>query len=388
MWLLLLAWTSLHHAQRLSEGSDLQSISTIYERASIAWWERRDIYDPPPSHHGFLYLPVSAVAYTPFTVGPVVVRDLSERLVFGLVLVLGLAAFARIGDPRRSGARFLLLTLATIPHTLLNLRQGQMNLVLTGAMLLAMAALATRCWGWAAAALAFGLAMKPLAAVFLLVVGAVYPRTVRGLVVGVAVVFLLPFAFGPPEYAAEQLGDFFRKMQATSAPTSSYYDLRGLLETGLGVVPSPAAMTVMRLLAALGVLGTALLVRRRYDLEHAAPYLYCLCVGYIMLFNPKNEDPTYLLLGPAVGYVAAQLALAERRHVPALLLLAVSALTALSYELLGGRRYWFRPALVIVFLAFVLVRILRPPPPERASASPAPGPDPGPGSAAFRDLTS
>jgi hypothetical protein len=329
----------------------------VYEQASAAWWERESLYRPF-NDRGFLYLPHAAVLYTPFARGDLVVRHVAVRSAFLILFVAGLACLAGVGDRLRRGARFLLLTLASLPLVVQSMRQGQMNLPMVGAMLLGTAALATGRFGWAAAALTLAVVFKPIAAPLLLLAGAVFFRPLAArLLVALAVAFALPFLTGPPAYVWAQYEEMVHKLTFASAPPTMYYDVRGLLETGLGLVLPTSVLTVVRGLAALGVLALGLWVRRRADAERTALLLYVLAACYLMLFNPKTEDPTYAVLGPAIGLALVEAwALGRPRPEQALLLLLPLPI-ALSWELFGGRAYWFRPALAALFLVYVLIRL-------------------------------
>jgi hypothetical protein len=344
-------------ARSVAKDPTYQVSNDVYEQASAAWWERESLYRPF-NDRGFLYLPHAAVLYTPFARGDAVVRHVAVRSAFAILLVAGLACLSGVGDRRRRGARFLLLTLACLPLAVQNLRQGQMNLPMVGAMLLSTAALATGRWGWAAAALTLAVLFKPIAAPLLLLAGAVFFRPLAArLLVGLVIAFALPFLAGPPAYVWEQYGDLARKLAFANAPPTLYYDLRGLLEDGLGVVLPTWVLTLLRLAAALGVLALGLWVRRRRGPQRAALALYVLAACYLMLFNPKTEDPTYLVLGAAVGLSVVEAWTLGRAFVEGLLVLALPLTIALSWELFGGRAYWFRPALAALFLVYVLVRL-------------------------------
>ena len=346
-------------ARSVARDPTYQVSNHVYEQASEAWWVRESLYRPLDDR-GFLYLPQAAILYTPFARGDVVVRHVAVRTVFALVLVLGLACLSRVGDPRRRGERFLLLTVACLPLAFQNMRQGQMNLPMVGAMLLATAALATARHGWAAAAFALALCLKPLAAPLVLLAAVVFARPLGlRLLVALALAAALPFVTAPPEYVVGQYGELARKLVFAGAPPTMYYDLRGLLETGLGVVLPTWVLTVIRAAAAVAVLVLALAVRRRAGAERSALALHVLAACYLMLFNPKTEDPTYLVLGPAVGLAAIEALRLGRTRLEVTLVMLLPTAIALSWELLGGRAYWFRPLLAALFLAYVLA-MLRP----------------------------
>jgi len=62
-------------------------------RGAAAWWSGREMYTDP--ENGYLYFPQSAILYTPFTWGPVVVGELLWRIVCLAVFATGLRRLMR-----------------------------------------------------------------------------------------------------------------------------------------------------------------------------------------------------------------------------------------------------------------------------------------------------
>jgi hypothetical protein len=382
-WMLCAVLMCLFVARSVERDPTDDVANDAYVRASEAWWARESLYRPFDGR-GFFYLPHAAIAFTPLADGELVARHVTTRAVFLALFVAGLACLAGVGDRRRRGARFGILTIACLPLAIQNVRQGQMNLPMVGAMLMGTAALATGRRGWAALAFVAAVLIKPIALPLVLLVGACWPRTLGPrLLAGLAAAFALPFLAGPPGYVWAQYGDFVEKVLLATDPPTMYYDLRGLLVTGLGLELSPGRLTAIRAAAALGVLALCLgLVRRRGTAEGAL-LVHVLAACYLTLFSPKTEDPTYLVLGPAIG-LAAVAAWKPGRSLlePALLLLLFPGPIAASWELHGGRAYWFRPALAALFTAYVLARLRGPKAPvepegvqpRRIAREPAPSP--------------
>ena len=330
------------------------------EYASHQWWSQGDLYRPFDREF-FLYLPHAAILYTPFHLGPNLLRNLLVRIVYLGLFAAALYVFAGLGDPRRRGQRFLLMTLVCIPLTGHSAQGAQMNLPLGACMLLAAVAIARGRWTWAMVALVLGVALKPLGVVWLLLAVGLWPRELgwRG-AVGLVVLAAFPFAFGPPDYVVRQYGDFVHKMTVEIAPTRGFRDIHGLLNAGLGLDVSHGAMLVVRAVAAFATFAIALVARRRWDRTGAALALYVLGATYLMLFNPKTEGPTYTLLGPAIGVLLAWAVLGLGNLPLALLQVAVAYGIAYSWEIWGPRQYWFRPLLALVFLLVAAATILVP----------------------------
>lgn len=358
-WGIYLGIVLLATGIRLREDPLDRVANHVYAQASERWWAQEDIYRPL-NDRGFLYLPHSAILYTPFTKGNGLAAEILYRAALGILLALGLWTFSRIGPPGDRGYRFLVFTAVCLPLATWDLRQGQLNSAMLALMLMSATALAKERWTLGTALMGLAVAVKPLALVFVLLAGGTFPRRLGGrIALGAVGLFLLAYAFGPAAYVTRQYADFGSKMMFANAPPTQYYDLRGLLETGLGIVLPTAVLTAIRVLAALGLLGVAVRAKRRLPLQETAVGVMVLACLYLLVFNPKAEDPTYVLLGPPVGVAVV----ATGWFALGLL----SYLATFSYELLGGRRYWFRPALALLLLSAVTLHLLgrAPPPPKR-----------------------
>jgi len=328
------------------------------EFAARSWWQQGDLYRPLDEAY-FLYLPHAALLYTPFAYGPKMVRNLGVRVAYTVFLMWALYLFAGVGDPEQHGRRFLLMTIATLPVTAHSLRSAQGNMPLAACMLLATVLVARGRWTGATLLLLLGFAFKPLAVVWLMLAGGMWPRQLAlRLVAGLAVLAVVPFAFGPPAYVLRQYGDFWTTMTVEMDPLRYYSDIHGLLTWGFGVKLPPTALVVIRALAALGTFAVARVAVRRWDRTGAALALYVLSATYLMLFNPKTEGPTFTLLGPAIGVLLAWALLGIGRLSLAIAFGAIACLIAASWDIWGPRNYWFQPALTVVFAFFVLGTIL------------------------------
>jgi len=92
--------------------------------------------------------------------------------------------------------------------------------------------------------------------------------------------------------------------------------------------------------------------------------------GYSVLWNPRTEGVTYVILSPVVGLFAAWALEANPRSPAGWLCAAIALILGVSHLLTPGKwNTWMRPAVTLVFLAWLVRRVLQ--------ARPAPG-GPGP----------
>ena len=356
-WVILTVITCVGVADKLHDRPHEPLTNRSEEYASRQWWAEGDLYRPFEREF-FLYLPHAAILYSPFHLGPDLLRNVLVRIVYVGLFALALFVFAGLGNPRRRGQRFFLMTLVCIPLAGHSARGAQMNLPLAAFMLLATVAIARGRWSWATVALLVGVVLKPLGVVWLLLAVGLWPRQLGWRVaVGLIVAAAFPFAFGRPEYVLRQYADFFHKMTIEVAPKRGFRDIRGLLVTGLGIQVSHGTLLVVRAVAAVAAFALALVARKRWNLTGAALAFYVLGATYLMLFNPKTEGPTYALLGPAIGVLLAWAVLGLRSLPLALLLAGITLGIAFSWEIWGPGQHWFRPLLALVFLVVVILSV-------------------------------
>ena len=334
-----------------------------YRLASINWWDGIDPYTYD-SHSGFFYFPQAAILYTPFTWGPVLLGDLLWRatvFAFFAYALVRLAQFFLGRNSQVTPRTFLLLTLLAVPSSLASLRNAQFDLPLAALILLATAEIAEARWMSATIWLCLAVALKPLAVVPLLLFGALYIRMLLPrLALGLVILLLIPFLNPHPTFVAHEYVRCGQTLLwATQSHEPKFSDLAALLEH-INVILPDVILTALRLIFALGFLSLgALAVRRRAPLD-AAWSIGALAAVYLMLFNPRTETCSYVMLAP----FTATLALLEwpRRHGLAWLLgigsicLACDSIPGLFH--LTDR--WLKPLVALLFLpvliAFIAVK--------------------------------
>jgi hypothetical protein len=276
-----------------------RSVTGAYRTAATAWTRGEPIYQT--QGRGFVYLPQAAVLFTPITGFPDALGEILWRCLTIGCFALGFARLAALaGDVDRT--RFLYLSLLAGLLAADCARNGQSTLLMGGLMMLASADLAHQRFGRAALWLSLGLAVKPLSVVMLLLAAALYAPLRWRLGLGVLAVCLFPFLTQEPAYVWEQYqaaGDELRLAAALGYATDCSSLFGSLRVFGLAV---PAGwMFGANLTAALAVLGLAWRAKRHFPAAPTCLFLYALSACYILLFNPRTENNTYALLGPALA---------------------------------------------------------------------------------------
>lgn len=115
-------------------------------------------------------------------------------------------------------------------------------------------------------------------------------------------------------------------------------------------------MTVVRALAAIGTLAVAWIALRRYDAARGAFVCMLLAAWYLLIFNPRTETNSYVMLAPFAGALAASAAL-DPKSLRRFLALAAFALI-LSCENWGPlhklTNLWLKAAAGLVFGGFLI----------------------------------
>ena len=355
-----------------------------YRTAATNWWQGVDLYTRD-SHAGFLYFPQAAVIFTPFNVLPFLAGEILWRAacfgLFAYALVRLHRFFVRTQvAPEKT---FFYLSLLAIPSAFASLRNAQFDLPLAALIVLAAAEVAEVRWAAAAAWLCFGLALKPLAVVPVLLFGACHTlcsgngegwpqkntkgRLLGWMAVGLLVVLVIPFLHWSPAYVARQYVACYHTLVWASAGDEPKYSELAALFSKMGYDMPQVLRTVLRLIFALVYLGLGVMAVRRLARAEAAWTIGALSADYLMLFNPRTETCSYVFLGPFVASLAlVYAAQPTTRWVGRALMFGAVCLACdafpnighiLNVHLLTDR--WLKPLVALLFLPVVVAFVLR-----------------------------
>ena len=340
-----------------------RSVLAVYRFGSTQWIAGRTLYEFT-GIGGFTYLPHAAILFIPFALLPPVAGEVLWRLVNIAVFAVGLSGFARLAGERSGKDFFPLMTLVTLPLAWGCARNGQATLMMTGFMLLAVADLGRSRWWMSTLWLALAVAVKPLAIVLVLLILAMERHMTLRLAVGMTVLLLFPFATQQTTYVAGQYAACLQNM-ALSAHVGVVAHGWTTPFTALwvaGIDVPERIQTVIRLTAAVATLVLLWMARRRQGGAPAAVHAYSLAAVYLILFSPRTENNTYVMLGPVIGLFLSKAALAEERTGKAVLLGGI--LTAL----IGSRQLehlltphaadsWLSPLMAVFVAVYLLTEL-------------------------------
>jgi hypothetical protein len=155
--------------------------------------------------------------------------------------------------------------------------------------------------------LVIAIAIKPLAIVMAMLAAAAIPKTRIPLIVAVAALLLLPFAFWDWSYLGTEYVNYIRQLwHITSAPPHAWQpqvDVSTMLNS-VGLHLGTGPRLAIRLVAALGTLVLALRIAALGDERATALALLVLSTSYVALFNPRQEEFSFLVVVPAFAAVS------------------------------------------------------------------------------------
>jgi hypothetical protein len=371
-----------------------RTVTHIYHQASANWWAGENLYtnewgflyEPNllfsfqrptfrPQAESFHYLPHFALVFSPFHWLPLPIGDILWRLAGVVLMVTGIWRFQLQQFGSDVTRAFLYASLLTMPLCLPSLRNGQTNLIFAALTLHAAACLSSRQWWRAAGLTVLALGIKPLGIVLLLLSVAVYSSLRLRLISLIAAMVLLPFLTAPASYVLAQYRQFLVEIQmCASVAEHRFADIGGIYRTFGWELPTGVS-NLVRVAAAGLTLMLWRISARRLNEPFRALWLLALTTSYLMLFNPDNENCSYVILAPALGiWATAALDAGPTRRfgwLTACMSLSMGLLPNLLYPLFGNNfALFWDPAMTGVFMGMLIYWLQRPDSPfSRAPAT-------------------
>jgi hypothetical protein len=282
-----------------------QTVYPVYRVASGDWFAGNNLYvlrtEGPDQYR---YSPTFAVAVAPLAALPERAGNAGWKLLNALAFLAGLWVWARRVVPwsatrERVAGAFFVAAFAALPSFF----NGQVNLMVTGFVLLAAGALTAERWWWAASWLAAATLIKVFPLALALVVCALYPRRFAPrFAVAVAALAALPFVAQSPEYVLSQWEKWFDHLSYTSlAPRDGHRSLDALLER-IGFDVNRRAFQFVAALTGGLVLLVALRSARRADARATLALTVSWFLCWAVVFGPATENATFAVLAPALAW--------------------------------------------------------------------------------------
>ncbi len=311
------------------------------------FWAAQPIYIAHDLH-GFHYFPGTLVLMTPLSwmglpAAGAVVGFLSVAAMTASVCYLARILFAE----RAITMAGVILGLSAMPTTT-SLQLLQFQILMTSSVIAAAAAAMRGRYREMALWLILGIAIKPLGAVFALLAACLYPRCWLPLIVPIILLVLLPYAFQDASYVSREyenyIGQLWHITEASPMDWGSQADFPVFWEH-FGFDLSAGVRMVIRLAAVLATLIAALRLASWGNRKATGFGLLILTVTFIALFNPKQEQYSFVVVAPALGALTVML---MRRNIADWLGWLWLAFTiCIGLRIAAGDR-WILPGLMLV----------------------------------------
>ena len=196
------------------------------------------------------------------------------------------------------------IVLLSVPASLASLNNGQSNLPLSASLVLAVFAIRSEQWGWAALLLSLAVILKPIALAPWLLAFAVFPAMRKPLLLGLLPVLLLGFLHHDLHYATDRWVKCLQKIVRSYTPENlRVSDLFGMLEKA-GILVVPWVKSFTRAVACLGALSWVWRSYRRQGLAVGSWALWAGSALVLTVFNPRVETNSYVLISPLLAFAA------------------------------------------------------------------------------------
>lgn len=370
-----------------AQGASTNTVFPLFPEAGRKWVAGLDPYDASSAHAGaYRYSPTASVLFVPFGwFAPAwggVVWVVINAAVFLVGLWYWLSGWYR--GPNKL-AWVALVALAATPLSVGSIANGQVNVLIIGLLMLAVALTRAQRWWWVSIVITLATVFKiyPLALGLVLVL--VYPRQLSWrLALCVAGAVLLPYLAQTHEYVNSAYVTWYhvvRGDERTAHPLEFPYRDAAYLYRHYGswlgnwLFPQMTTTTaegiyrLVQLATAAGVAGVVIWVRwTKRQTAELPDLILALVVLWMMLFGPSTESATYSLLGPVAAWLLVRFGLRWPRREGAPLgwlvalgwLLLASAVVALWFP--GGRNFTaigIQPLAAVVLMPVVLVLLGR-----------------------------
>lgn len=333
---------------------EMRTVLPVYRYASDAWLSGRGI------HPGIDYPLPFVILFTPFARIPLSASQILWRALEMGVYVSSLWRLARVVEP---GPRrlFLLVSILALPAAFGSIKNGQTNLLLAGAMAHAAVDWISARRRSTVAWLIVAVIVKPIGLVMVLLLVAVDLTLIPWFAGGLLLTAALPLLFDPWPYVVAQYRAWGADLLSI-APSGEHRfdDINGLFRTVDLHVPTQWMLLVRAAAAAL-TLAVWWVASKRLAQPQRGLMLLGLSAAYLMLFNPRTESNSYVILSHSIAALALFVLVVQGRRIGWLLVALDVAMANGSF----GKtvwlitRLWLMPVLAAVFFAFLVSEVWR-----------------------------
>jgi hypothetical protein len=293
---------------RIGFFSHSHDVFATYADAGRRWSSSQPLYTYT---RGFVYSPLVAAFFAPFSWLPISLGSVLWRLVNAAIFIGAIFWWLKAKITNRiPESSYWLVFLLILPLSLGNFNNGQVNPMIIGLLMVAILAAHEKRWTLSAVALGFSAYLKiyPLSVGLLLVL--LYPRQL-GWRLALTLVLMGAVSFGlqRPGYVLEQYQRWFhtraaddRRLNMDIAPRDFAMILR-LLHINL----TAQATLLLEMIAGAGAAFICLFGRlKKWSEQRLLICVFTTGTCWMLLFGPTTEDATYAMIAPALAFAMVQ----------------------------------------------------------------------------------
>ncbi len=278
--------------------NDITSDTSTYFQAGRHWLMGLPLYQ---MNKPFLYFPHTALIYSWLSDIPQSVYKILFPLITLAMICRGLYRIAMMNLHGALPTYFFGMSIAVMLLGFVAVLKGNLDLLITGLMLLAVAEILDERWWIAALYLVIGFVLDPKTLILLLLARSIF-RTVFFKAVSLVLLFaLLPFFFQKTAYVWQQYGALFhiwKNLDGSSLQNIDFFSLLHHFGWGLCV----QVQGTIRIITGVAFFIFCFYVRLRFEKSTFCVLIYTIAAIFLLLFNPKSEFQDLIILAPALGY--------------------------------------------------------------------------------------
>lgn len=338
----------------------LHGVSRIYYAAAWRWIHHQSLYNFNNLGWGFVYAPSAAILYTPIAILPLKISEIIWRILsFGLV-VSGIYQLSKLENKTRRLKCFFIVTLVSAWPMFTVIRDGQMHFMLTGIIMLGLAAVANKHFWQAAMLTTLSIALKPTAIVIYLLVLTLYPKVRYKLIFTSLVLMMLLLFTQDFNYVIQQHYAFLYSLKASitgGVTASRWAQLFGAIHFYTGYFAPTNIQRFIRIIFAIITLSLCYFAKKKMPAKQTIWYIYAIGTAYLMLFNVRTENNNYIMLIPAIGFMLNSF-LAQKKYLLSLMCIIMTLLLWFNHPLAAlltpHNNIWLKPTIALMFYFMLL----------------------------------
>ena len=280
------------------------SVFTAFREAGAHWVNTGELY-----FHGskFLYSPLAAAWFAPFSFLSENVAGITWRLLSGILLVVAVYTAAQIVWSQPGSRKGSWALVALLPLSLSNLNNGQANPLVLGLIVFSVVALLKEHWFLCSLCLAIASYFKIYPVALGLLLSTIFLRHLSWrLLLAIVGLFVVSLLMQRPSYVLGQYASWFEHLggitRRSADESRAWRDAYFLLRM-VGIPITPGAWILVEAFAGITIAAFCVWgIYHSWQKQRMIYAAFALGCVWMVLFGPATEAASYMLLGPSIIY--------------------------------------------------------------------------------------